>query len=184
MSIPYTHGEYLIDIRLDEVDRKIIGLMQENPKLSQSQIARMVELSQPSVSARIKRLKEAGFISLNVGADIKKAGLHVAKIDFPRNRDLKGCISCPYILGIVETEDVKTIYVVGEDFSSIESVVKKSFGVNGIKAVISSHPNFIMPLKMSRDGKCSSCECESCEYYVSGKCLGCPLSSYYKGKLW
>jgi len=174
----------LIDIRLDEVDRKIIELMQKNPKLSQTQIARMVELSQPSVSARIKRLKEAGFISVNVGTDIKKAGLHVAKIDFPKNRDLKECISCPYILGIVETEDAKTIYVVGEDFSSIESVAKKNFGVDGIKAVIASRPDFIMPLKMSKDEKCVSCECESCEYYISGKCLGCPLSNYYRGKLW
>jgi len=174
----------LIDIRLDDIDRKIIDLMQRNPSLSQNEIARRVELSQPSVSARIKRLKEKGFISLTVGVDIKKAGLHVAKVEFDKEKNIEHRNHCPYILGIVETEDIKTVYVVGEDFSSMESMVKKRFARKGIKAVIGGYPDFVMPLKMVNGEKCDDCDCENCQYYISGKCLGCPLSEYYKGKLW
>ncbi len=184
MQKSYLYGVPLIDVKLDDIDRKIISLMQKNPKLSQNEIARMVELSQPSVSARIKRLKEKGLIACNVGVDIKRAGLHVAKIEMGKDEKIESLEVCPYILGMIETEDAKTLYIVSEDFSSLESIAKKRFGKDDIKVILSSYPNFIMPLKMNNEASCSLCQCQDCKYYINGKCLGCPLSPYYKGKLW
>ena len=174
----------MIDIRLDEIDRRIMELLQKDPFLSQNEIAKRVELSQPSVSARIKRLKEKGFLAFTVGVNIKKTGLHVAKVEFNKEKHIEECSYCPYILGVVETEDIKTIYVVGEDFSSMESMVKKRFSRKDLKAVVGAYPDFVMPLKMEDNGGCEGCDCGECEYYATGKCLGCPFSEYYKGKLW
>ena len=45
-------------IKLDEKDRKIITLLHDEQEISQDEIARIVNLSQPSVAIRIKKLKE------------------------------------------------------------------------------------------------------------------------------
>ncbi|HEC76113.1 MAG TPA: winged helix-turn-helix transcriptional regulator [Thermoplasmatales archaeon] len=174
----------MIDINIDNIDRAIIGLLQQNPDLSQSEIGEIVNLSQPSVSARIKRLKENGILAFNIGTDIKKIGLHVAKMEFPRDKEIKEIHQCPYMLSLLETEDGKILYLVGEDISSLESFSKKKFGRNDLKVIISSYPDFIMPLKMKNSCSCNSCECNICEYYINGRCLGCPLTYYYRGKLW
>jgi len=45
---------------LDDVDRKIISLLSKISELSQSQIAEIVKISQPSVGARVRKLKNQG----------------------------------------------------------------------------------------------------------------------------
>ena len=178
------NGVGLIDVKLDNVDRRIIDLLQNNPNLSQNEIAEIVSLSQPSVSARIKKLKKYGLLACNVGVNIKKAGLHVAEIEIDKEKEIECVEICPYILGMIETENARRIYIVGEEFSSLESIARKRFNKKDTKPILSSNPDFIMPLKMNSNVACKFCECEDCKYYINGKCLGCPLSKYYKGKLW
>ncbi|MFQ5819643.1 MAG: AsnC family transcriptional regulator, partial [Candidatus Heimdallarchaeota archaeon] len=66
---------------LDEKDRQIISLLAKNPEASQSFIAQQVNLSQPSVGARIQRLKQEGAIAYLVGMNFKHIGLHLAKVE-------------------------------------------------------------------------------------------------------
>lgn len=167
-------------ISIDETDKKIIEILESNPEVSQKEIAKFVSLSQPSVSARIKKLKENGFLSIKFGIDIKKADLHVGKIEV-KNLDIEKYKDCPRILSILETNDGYTVFIVSEDFSSMEYFSKKNFEKN-IKIIIDSFPNFIMPLKMTNNG-CIP-DCSKCPYYKNGQCSGCPASRYYKGKLW
>lgn len=47
---------------IDAVDRKILNALIENARISNAELARLVGLSAPSVSERIKRLEEAGII--------------------------------------------------------------------------------------------------------------------------
>jgi len=169
-----------LKISIDEIDKKIIEMLERNPEASQKEIAKFVGLSQPSVSARIKKLKENGLLSINFGIDIKKADLHVGKIEV-KNLNIEKYKNCPHILSILETNDGYTVFIISEDFSSMEYFAKKNFGKN-IKIIIGSFPNFIMPLKMTNNG-CIS-DCLKCPYYKNGQCLGCPSSKYYKGKLW
>ncbi|MGI9352303.1 MAG: Lrp/AsnC family transcriptional regulator [Rhizobiaceae bacterium] len=49
-------------VDLDTVDRKILGMLIENARVSTAELARRVSLSAPSVAERIKRLEEAGVI--------------------------------------------------------------------------------------------------------------------------
>lgn len=174
----------MIEVDIDSIDRAIIELLQKNPNLSQSEIGEIVNLSQPSVSARIKKLKESGVLAFNIGTDIKKIGLHVGKLEFPKDKDIKELYECPYMLSMLETEDGKILYLVGEDISSLESFARKKFGRDDLKMIISSYPDFIMPLKMKNNCSCNECECNVCDYYINGRCLGCPLTEYYRGKLW
>ncbi len=47
---------------VDELDIKILNLLQENAKISRSQIAEIVSMSVPSVSERLHKLEEKGII--------------------------------------------------------------------------------------------------------------------------
>ena len=49
--------------QLDHIDLKIIQILQENARTAVKDIAKAVFLSSPAVSARIRRLVDAGFIT-------------------------------------------------------------------------------------------------------------------------
>lgn len=50
------------DYRLDGLDKKILNVLQLEGRLSNSELAKRVNLSPPAVHARVKRLEQDGFI--------------------------------------------------------------------------------------------------------------------------
>jgi len=164
---------------MDNVNRRILHILKENPYASQKDIAKMINLSQPSVSARIKKLREEGLLAHFVGVDIKKVGLHVGEIEVEKLDEKFE--NCPRILSILKTSDGYIVFIISEDYSSMEYFVKKNFGKEP-KIIIGSIPDFIMPLKFE-ENSCES-QCDKCPYYKNGQCSGCPLSPFYKGEIW
>ena len=59
-------------LNLDERDNNIMFLIQENPKISQEDIAKKIKLSQPSVGARIRKLQEKGIYAMSMVLISKK----------------------------------------------------------------------------------------------------------------
>lgn len=51
-----------MNVELDAHDRKILALLQENARISYSEIGRRIHLTSPAVTERVKRLEEAGII--------------------------------------------------------------------------------------------------------------------------
>ncbi len=49
-------------VRLDNIDRKLIVLLQKNCRLTFTELARRVHLSSPAVSERVRQLEESGVI--------------------------------------------------------------------------------------------------------------------------
>jgi Lrp/AsnC family leucine-responsive transcriptional regulator len=63
---------------LDEIDRQILAILQQDGRLSGADIGRRVNLSQPAVSARIQRLERAGVIKgYTAVVDPAKVGLNI-----------------------------------------------------------------------------------------------------------
>ena|SRR6266850_774916 len=59
----------------DAIDRKILALLQDNAKMSQAEVAKVVGLTAPSVNERIRKLERAGYIRGYVALlDDKKLG--------------------------------------------------------------------------------------------------------------
>jgi len=188
----------LIDINLDEKDKKIISLLQENPFLSQNEISEKVNLSQPAVGARIKKLQEHGFLSYAVGINPKKIGLHFARLDIVTNDSehiLSSIKKCPYVLNVISMDGERnlSIFLASEDFSTLESVKSRFIEHNGIKdanfnIILKSEKKIVLPIQLVEKKKSPPCgmnlHCEECKYYKNGKCIGCPFSPCYKGKLW
>lgn len=66
-----------LEVKLDHTDRKILGLLQENGRLSYAEIGRQVGLSLPAAAERVRRLESAGIITGY------HAAIDPAKIGFP-----------------------------------------------------------------------------------------------------
>jgi len=52
----------LMNPKIDNFDRKILQILQQDARISHAEIGRQVHLSQPAVSERIKRLEAAQVI--------------------------------------------------------------------------------------------------------------------------
>ena len=65
-QLPQNIGHAKTNFRLDEVDRKILSLLQEDASLSLDQIADRVGASKTPVWNRIRKLREAGVIRRQV----------------------------------------------------------------------------------------------------------------------
>lgn len=63
---------------MDDIDRKILRLLQKNARISLKAIAEKTFLSSPAVSARIERLEKEGIISgYHAWVDPIKLGYHI-----------------------------------------------------------------------------------------------------------
>ncbi|MGE5176092.1 MAG: Lrp/AsnC family transcriptional regulator [Hyphomicrobiales bacterium] len=97
----------------DAIDRRILGLLQENAKTSQAAVAKAVGLTAPSVNERIKKLEQAGFIRGYVALlDDRKLGQDITAfvevfVEHPRYErafiaaveDLTEVLECHHITG-------------------------------------------------------------------------------------
>jgi len=182
---------------IDDVDKKILCLLSNDPQMSQAGISERLKISQPAVSARIRKLEEKGILARQVGTDVKKAQLFLAKVDITTNQVeqfLKSVENCPLYLNCFLTSGTHnmTCFLMGEDMRSVMSCVDSRFRQNeAIKSmecdlVMSPTRPLIVPLKPSMEKKkvnpCGK-DCSACAFYTSERCLGCPSSIYYKGKI-
>jgi len=68
-------------LKLDDIDRKIISLIQQEPNLTHTQIAKKINRSQPTVGMRIKKLEKSGILQFQPGINFKKVELFLAKVE-------------------------------------------------------------------------------------------------------
>ncbi len=185
---------------LDKRDRQILSLLEKNPEMSQSDIAAKLKISQPSVSARIHKLKQKGALTYVVGMNLKKVNLYIAKVDVIANNTssvLNIFKDCPYFLNglIVSGKHNLCLFFVGEDIATLEAIVDGHLRDNPlvqraeVSIVITPMKDLVMPLKMSFvESEVPPCgighNCKECDHHVSNRCLGCPVTKSYNGKIW
>jgi Lrp/AsnC family leucine-responsive transcriptional regulator len=184
-------------LKMDDVDKRILSLLVENSELSQSEIARFLKISQPAVAARLRKLKNKGIIAYQIGVNLKKTKLGFVKIDISTKNSgkiLKLFEKCPLFLNGFITSGKRNLclFLVSEDLASLDACmdchIRSNPNVSDVEfsVVFSSARDFISPLKMIRKKtEISPCggRCDSCSYYKSDRCLGCPSTIYYKGVL-
>jgi len=66
--------------RLDELDHKIIAILQENARVPNADVARQVGSSEPTVRRRVERLLQHGVIKVVAVASPLQLGYHVVAI--------------------------------------------------------------------------------------------------------
>ncbi len=185
---------------LDKRDRQILSLLELNPEMSQNDMAEKLKISQPSVSARVYKLKQKGALSHVAGMNLKKVNLYMAKVDVIASNTssvLEIFKDCPYFLNglIVSGKYNLCLFFIGEDIATLEAIVDGHLRSNPlvkgaeVSIVITAMKDLIMPVKMNFDTDSTppcgnGCNCKECPHHISNRCLGCPVTGSYNGKIW
>ena len=100
---------------IDDIDRKILAIIQQNARLSNAQIARDIGLAPSGVLERIRKLEKRGIIiGYRARLDAAKVGFGMTAFLLIRTDDRPGDTKTAHRLAeIPEVEEVH--YVAGED---------------------------------------------------------------------
>jgi Lrp/AsnC family leucine-responsive transcriptional regulator len=135
----------------DSIDWKILTLLQENARLSNTEIGKTVGLSQPAVTARIQRLEHEGVIEgYAARLNPKRVGREIlaiirVKTTYAHLRNcLKALDEVPEVLEVcrVTGEDCLLIKGAFEHMSQVESLIDRlaQFGSVATSFVLASYP--------------------------------------------
>jgi DNA-binding Lrp family transcriptional regulator len=162
--------------KMDEIDRKIIALVQEKPGLTHTQIAEKVDRSQPTVGMRIRRLEEQGVLQFQAGINLKAADMYFARVDIKTNKPLEIyeiVEKCPFMLNAFRLSGSAEISILMAGFSieDIDKIVNTHLRSNPnvlmvqIDFITDIMKDFIIPF----DFNLSECECILDEYCWGNK---------------
>lgn len=185
-------------IELDQKDKEILEMLENNPEVSQNEIAKRVKLSQPSVGARIKKMVEFGILNHVYGLNIKNPRLYILKVDVkcrqPREL-LKLFNGCPFFLNgfIVAGNRNLSMMFICEELTTLEAIVdhhirpsKEVFDID-VGIVVRAERDTVVPMRNNAEpankAPCGS-NCGTCDYWINELCLGCPITGHYRGKVW
>ena len=144
---------------IDEIDQKIVQLIQQKPNLTHTEIATHVSRSQPTVGMRIKKLEEAGILNFHAGINLKDVDIYLAMVYISTNNPEKFISlvnECPSLVNSFRLTGEYNIIMMVASFSikEIERIVNKHFrNENDITAIrvefcTEVSEDFILPLNI------------------------------------
>jgi Lrp/AsnC family transcriptional regulator len=113
---------------LDDLDKKIIDLLQKDPSLPHSEIAQIVSKTQPTISARILKMIRQGFVENIFGLNFASCNLPLFQVEIQTNdndRIFKRCEECPFIVNAINKsgEFNITLFVTASDMEKYNRIV-------------------------------------------------------------
>jgi DNA-binding Lrp family transcriptional regulator len=179
---------------LDSLDFKIIKELQEDVRISITQLALKTGSSRPTVTKKLKKLIDDGFVGTKAGLNASRMGFKVALIgleimtDDSRSSLFKRLQDCPRVLSIARTTEKANIIAMvwGEDDNTLQSTVESFRDLVNVSLVYSHSlgtpvSQIIVPLILgSEDNTPCGLSCDICDRYKSNWCLGCPSTKHYK----
>jgi Lrp/AsnC family transcriptional regulator, leucine-responsive regulatory protein len=100
---------------MDEIDRTILALLQENARISNAEIARQVDLAPSAIFQRIRKLEQAGIIS-GYSARLNPKALGYGLVGFVQVRTAPGATAPEVTRELAAIPEVFEVHrVVGED---------------------------------------------------------------------
>ena len=119
-------------IGIDDIDCKIMDLIQRKPNLTHTEIANHVNRSQPTVGMRIKKLESLGVLKYQAGINIKVADLCFARIELQTNNPTKVIQivkKCPFMLNAfrLSGDSNMSVLIVGLSLKDLDHIVNLHF---------------------------------------------------------
>ncbi len=163
-------------LALDKRDNVILSMIQQNPDVSQEEIAKMIKLSQPSVGARLKKLRDKGILHKVNGVNFRVVDLSLGLV-LVNSTDTSAIISefrdCPFFLNAMITSGQHnlTLLFMATDLKRLEGIVNHHLRGNEkvkdiqLNIVISTAKDFVLPLNINYNNKNQlGCEqhCKDC----------------------
>lgn len=119
-------------IGIDQIDCRIMELIQKAPNLTHTEIATHVNRSQPTVGMRIKKLENLGVLKYQAGINMKVADLCFARAEL-QTKNPKKVIEivkrCPFMLNAFKLSGNAnvSILMVGLSFKDIDHIINCHF---------------------------------------------------------
>ncbi len=186
---------------MDEIDKKIVSILQEDGRASLSKIGEILGYSHVGVRNRLKRLCK-DLIRVSAGLNAEKLGFRLAivnaEVETPeRLRELINIFSkCPRMIFLTTTTGAYNLMtiMIGEDADTLNAIieicsVRTKKGIRRSEVIVAEAPTIpkYLPIKIVVDKKAEDApcgvNCGKCPRYKQGKCLACPATKYYKGPL-
>ncbi|MFX1479887.1 MAG: Lrp/AsnC family transcriptional regulator [Promethearchaeota archaeon] len=144
-------------LKLDDIDRQIISLVQENPALTHTEIATKINRSQPTVGMRIKKLEKNGVLQFQPGINFKKVDLHLATVELKTknpNEIIDMAKHCPFMLNAFKLSGEHNICILlaSSKLQKLDNIVNYHFRNNpeiqhaSMEVVIEIAKDFILPI--------------------------------------
>ena len=154
-------------LKMDDIDKKIIALVQDQPNLTHTQIAEKVNRSQPTVGMRIRRLEEQGVLQFQAGINLKTAEMYFARVELQTNNpnEIYEIVQkCPFMLNAfrLSGKTDMSIMMAGFNVEDIDKIVNIHLRSNtnvlkvSIDLITDIMTDFIIPF----DFNFSRCECK------------------------
>jgi Lrp/AsnC family transcriptional regulator len=144
-------------LKLDDVDRQIISLVQEDPSLTHTQIAEKINRSQPTVGMRIKKLEKEGILQFQPGINFKKVALNLATVEVNSTNpdeimEMASC--CPFMLNAFRLSGEHNICILlaSSKLSKLDAIVNYHFRKNpevssvSMEIVTNIAKDFVLPI--------------------------------------
>ena len=129
-------------MKIDKIDKKILDMLQQDGRSSASNIANEIDISIPTVTDRIKKLKEFGIIKgIHAVLDPKQLGLDVAAIitlisesSLHYKEVTKAAEKTPEVLQCLATtgKGSHMLFVVTHNSSTLEELLRKIQSWSGV----------------------------------------------------
>jgi len=121
--------------KIDDIDKNIIQLVQEEPNLTHTEIAKKVNRSQPTVGMRIKKLEQLGFLKFQAGINIKNIDMVLARVEIQSlNPDeiIQIVKLCPYMINAFKLSGQSnlSVFIVSPRLDLLDKIVNCHFRKN------------------------------------------------------
>ncbi len=121
--------------KIDEIDKNIIELIQKEPLLTHTEIAKRVDRSQPTIGMRIRKLEKAGVLKFQAGINVKTMDLILARVEVQTlepNKTIELVKQCPYMLNAFRLSGTfnLSVLVIGSKLAHIDEMVNNHFRKN------------------------------------------------------
>ena len=144
-------------LKLDDIDRQIITLVQDDPNLTHTQIAEKINRSQPTVGMRIKKLEREGILQFQPGINFKKVDLFLATVEINTkcpNVILDMAKFCPFMLNAFKLSGDHNIMILlaSSKLDKLDNIVNYHFRSNpdvqsvSMELVTEIAKDFILPI--------------------------------------
>lgn len=175
-------------LKLDDIDRQIISLVQDDPALTHTEIATRINRSQPTVGMRIKKLEKNGILQFQPGINFKKVDLHLVTVELKTSDPeeiMEMARHCPFMLNALRLSGEHNILILlaSSKLDKLDNVVNYHFRNNpaiisvSMEVVIDIAKDFVLPIDFDseehdptlEDGCGDKCKYKLAKLNASGK---------------
>ena len=170
-------------LKLDDIDRQIITIVQEDPNITHTDIAEKINRSQPTVGMRIKKLEKSGVLVFQPGINFKKVNLFLATVEVKtKNPDelMEMAKCCPFMLNAfrLSGEHNISILLASSKLEKLDNIINYHFRRNpdigsvSMEIVTDIAKDFILPIDFDSEHHNPTIEdgCgERCKFKIAQK---------------